>query len=440
MARGIHKLSARRVETLKEPGKYGDGGGLWLRIDPDKSRRWVFRWQRNKTCREMGLGAAADVSLAKAREAASLARAQVADGLDPAEERDRLIEKKAKKAIIPKKAKASFEPVAPPSGAPLFRDFAETYIARHEEGWKNPKHRQQWRNTISTYAGPILDKPVDAVTTDDVVAILSPIWRSVPETASRLRGRIENILDAAKAAKHVNGPWENPARWRGNLIHLLPRGRKKTDVTHHAAIPFEDMPGFYTRLRTRPALAARALELTILSATRTNETLQATWSEFDLDNAVWTIPKERMKMNIEHRVPLSDRAVTILKEIGRSSNRRPNAFVFAGQKQGKSLSNMSMTMVLRRMKLGHYTVHGMRSSFRDYMGDMTDHAETIVEHALAHQVGDETQRAYRRGDAFLKRRRLMSDWATYLLNAPKPVSKRDIRRVRPASRQVRLAT
>lgn len=427
MASGIHKLNARRVETLKEPGKYGDGGGLWLRIDQDKSKRWIFRWQRHKCCREMGLGSVATVSLAKAREAAATARAQVSDGLDPLEERKRLAEEMEKttktKASAKLKGKGKSvdanDQADSVSTTPLFRDYAKTYIATHETGWKNAKHRQQWRNTIMTHAVSILDKPVDTVTVDNVVAVLSPIWRTVPETASRLRGRIENILDAAKAAGHIKSPWENPARWKGNLIHLLPRGRKKTDVNHHPAMPFEDLPGFIQRLRSRAALSARALELTILCATRTNETLGATWSEFDLEAALWVIPKERMKMNVEHRVPLSERSVALLREIARGTNLRPDAYVFKGQKPGRPLSNMSMEMLLRRMDVGHYTVHGMRSSFRDYMGDMTDHSETIVEHALAHQVGDETQRAYRRGNAFMKRRRLMQDWQDYLMSAAK---------------------
>ena len=352
----------------------------------------------------MGLGAVADVSLADAREAAKTARAMIAKGLDPLGERKRVAEK------VQAKTKSQIESIATPSTrkgkrsskVPSFGDFADTYISTQEEGWKNAKHRQQWRNTINTHANAILDIPVNKVTTDDVVAVLAPIWKTVPETASRLRGRIENILDAAKAAKHISSPWENPARWKGNLVHLLSRRKKKSTVKHHPAMPHETLPDFYAKLRLRRALAARALELTILCATRTNETLQMKWSEVDLDSAIWVVPAERMKMGVEHRIPLSDRAVEILKCVSKGSNCHPDTYVFAGQKPGKALSNMSMTMVLRRMKLGHFTVHGMRSSFRDYMGDMTDHAETIVEHALAHQVGDETQRAYRRGNALPK--------------------------------------
>lgn len=405
MGRAKHKLSAKEVEKLKTPGWHGDGGGLWLRIFNDGSRRWIFTWERNKRRREMGLGAAADVTLATARQKAEAALGLLAEGIDPLDARRE--EEEAEATRVAEEAAAQIT-------TPLFGAFAETYIDNHEEGWKNAKHRQQWRNTITTHASAILLKPVDEITSDDVVDILRPIWRSTPETAGRLRGRIENILDAAKASKHIASPWENPARWRGNLIHLLPRRKKKSQVRHHPAMPFEHLPAFIGRLRARPALAARALEITILCATRTNETLCATWREVDFEERVWTVPAERMKMGVEHRIPLSEPAFKIFQDLAKGSNCDPDAYVFAGQKMGKPLSQMSMTMVLRRMKFGHYTVHGMRSSFRDYIGDMTGHPEAIVEQALAHQIGDETTRAYRRGDAFLKRQRLMKDWATYL--------------------------
>lgn len=410
MSRSIHKLSARRVETEKRVGKHSDGGGLWLFITKDGSKRWVFAYERSKKRREMGLGPASDVGLGKARDLASTARELLAQGIDPIEAR-RLAEAEAEEAA----RQAERDRVGPV----LFGAFADDYIDTHEEGWKNPKHRQQWRNTIKTHAAALLEMPAQDIFVDDVVAVLKPIWRTVPETASRLRGRIENILDAAKASKHILGPWENPARWRGNLSHLLPKRRTKKQVRHHPAMPFEELPAFWKRLRTRPALAARALELTILCATRTNETLRMRWSEVDLDAGVWTVPADRMKMEVEHRIPLCNAAVTLLRDIARGSNCDPGDFVFKGGKAGKPLSQMAMTMVLRRMKLGHFTVHGMRSAFRDYMGEMTDHAESVVEQALAHQVGDETSRAYRRGDAFLKRRVLMNDWEAYLLGSRK---------------------
>lgn len=403
----LNKLSARKVETLSKPGWYNDGGGLYLRITEGRPTKWVYIFKRDTKRREMGLGALADVSLAVAREVAASARQMVKDGLDPIEERKAAVVKAAEDA-----ATAARELEGP--STPLFGAFADTYIDTHEEGWRNPKHRQQWRNTIKTHAKPLLVKPVDTITADDVLAILKPIWNKIPETAGRLRGRIENILDAAKASKHIASPWENPARWKGNLIHLLPRRKNKKQVRHHPAIPYEEMPDFMRQLRDRPAIAARALELTVLCATRTNETLKMKWSEVNLQTEVWTVPKERMKMNVEHRIPLPPRAVEIIKDMARASKCDPDSYVFPGQSRGSSLSQMSMTMLLRRMKLGHYTVHGMRSSFRDYMGDMTDHAESTVEQALAHQVGDETSRAYRRGDAFLKRRQVLRDWETYL--------------------------
>lgn len=412
MSRAMHKLSARRVETTKAAGWHGDGGGLWLRIDNNGSKKWVFAWERSKRRREMGLGSAAEISLSAARDMAAAARDLLARGLDPIEERRRA------EAGDERAEDIGHGETAQPS-VPTFGQFADAYIDAHEDGWKNPKHRQQWRNTIKTHAASLLEKPVDAITSDDVVAVLRPIWRKVPETAGRLRGRIENILDAAKASKHIASPWENPARWRGNLIHLLPRRPKKSQVKHHAAMPYGDLPAFFAKLRERPAFAARALELTILCATRTNETLQMKWSELDLEQAVWTVPGERMKMGIEHRVPLPSHAVALLKAQAKMSNQEPEAFVFPGQKPGRPLSQMAMTMVLRRMNLGQFTVHGMRSCFRDYMGDMTDHPESLVEQALAHQIGDETTRAYRRGDAFLKRRLLMQEWQEYLLPARK---------------------
>lgn len=415
MSRSLHKLSARRVETVSTPGWHSDGGGLYLRLGKDGSKRWTFAWERDKRRREMGLGAFANVSLAMARERAAVARAQLADGLDPIEERRAAeeAERASRSADTPTGGGESKQ--AGEQASPHFGVFADKYIDTHADGWKSSKHHKQWRATLWTHAAALLEMPVDTITAEDVASVLRPIWRKIPETAGRVRGRIEIILDAAKASKHIASPWENPARWKGNLVHMLPRQRRKAQVKHHAAIPYEQMPDFFASLRRRGAPAGRALALTILCATRTNETLRMTWSEVDFDAGVWTIPGVRMKMGIEHRVPLSPLALQILQEQARTSNRRPDGYVFAGQKPGTPLSGMAMLMVLRRMNMGQYTVHGMRSSFRDYMGDMTGHPETIVEQALAHQVGDETVRAYRRGDAFLKRRVLMRDWECYLL-------------------------
>ncbi|MDR6113305.1 MULTISPECIES: phage integrase central domain-containing protein [unclassified Sphingomonas] len=412
MGRAIHKLSARRVETVKEPGKYGDGGGLWLRVGKDGSRRWVLIWQRDKRTREMGLGSVADVPLAQARQEAEKARTLIAQGLDPIAARTTSEVDNTAEPDGTTDAQAKRNSEA--STVPTFKEFASTYINIHESGWKNAKHRQQWRNSINTHASNILDMPVNEITADDVAIILSPIWQKKPETASRVRSRIETILDAAKAAKHIPGPWENPARWRGNLIHRLPAQRRKSKVKHHAAMPFEDLPSFYGQLRTRNAVAARALELTILCATRTNETLKMTWGEVDLDTGTWTIPKERMKMEVEHAIPLSTTAIELLKGMAGSNTPPSGQYVFPGEKEGMPLSQMAMTMVLRRMNFGHFTVHGMRSAFSDYMGDMTDFPDALIEQSLAHQVGSEVRRAYRRRNAFLKRRALMEHWAQYV--------------------------
>jgi integrase len=401
--RAIHKLNARRVETEKAIGKYGDGGGLWLIVGKDGSKRWIFAWERDGKRREMGLGSTTAVSLTSARSKALTAREQLADGKDPIVERDAAI---ARAAVIP------------PVEVPLFGTFADEIIDALEDGWKNAKHRQQWRNTLRIHAKRLSKMRVDAITTDDVIAVLRPIWQRIPETAGRLRGRIERVLDAARAKKLIVGPWENPARWKGNLVHFLPqRARLKTG--HHAAMPFSDLPDFIIELHKRAGPAARALELTILCATRTSETLQMKWEEVDLEEGIWIIPAARMKMGIEHRVPLSKQAIALLERQAQGSAPDPDSHVFPGHKRGMPLSQMAMTMMLRRMKLGHFTVHGMRSAFRDYMGEMTDHPETVVEQALAHQVGDATVRAYRRGDAFLKRRLVMRDWANFI-NGAKP--------------------
>jgi integrase len=416
VSRLLHKLSARRVELLKSPGWHGDGGGLWLRIDKYGSRKWVFTWERNKRRREMGLGGVGDVTLAAARHIADSARQQLQRGLDPIDERY-----KFRREELLVDADAAIR-----SQITTFGTFAESYITAREEGWRNSKHRQQWRNTIATHAASLLGKSVDSISTDDIVAVLKPIWRKTPETAGRLRGRLENILDAAMASKHIPSPWENPARWRGNLIHLLPRRPKNSDVKHHAAMPYQDIPAFMEKLRMRQAVAARSLEITILCAARTSETLKMTWEEVDLNKAVWTVPAERMKMGVEHRIPLSKRAIEVLLAMTNTTKRQQGSYVFPGQKAGMPISQMGMTMLLRRMNLGQFTVHGMRSTFRDYMGDMTAHPEAVIEQALAHQVGDETVRAYRRGDAFLKRHAVMEDWARYLNSGPAAAAIADI--------------
>jgi len=298
---------------------------------------------------------------------------------------------------------------AAPVAAQTFGAVALEYIDAHESGWKNPKHRQQWRNTLATYAKPIWDKSVEDVGVDDVIQVLRPIWAVKPETANQVRGRIERVLDAAKVRGLRAG--ENPAVWRGNLAFLLAK-RKKGPKQHHPVMPFAAVPRFMKKLAARTGLAARALELTILTAARTSEVLQARWSEFDLDRGLWVIPAERMKAGKEHRVPLSEPAATLLRLLQTQGD-----FVFPGLKKGKPLSNMAMDMVLRRMKTANCTVHGFRSAFRDWCGEATQFPREIAEHALAHSVGNEVERAYRRGDALEKRRELMSAWAAFATSA-----------------------
>jgi integrase len=286
-----------------------------------------------------------------------------------------------------------------------FKTVAETYIAANEDSWRNDKHRQQWKNTLSTYAYPVIgDLPVAQVGTAHVLKILEPIWKAKAETASRVRGRIETILDAAKARGYRDG--ENPARWRGHIAQILP-ARTRLTRGHHKAMPYEAIPEFIGKLRARDAVAALALEFAILTAARTGEVLGATWAEVDLDKATWTIPAARMKAGKEHRVPLSPRAVEILEAVKPLGKH----WLFPAVKGG-TLSGMAMTMLLRRMK-ADVTVHGFRSGFRDWSAECTGYAHEVAEMALAHTIENKVERAYRRGDLFDKRRRLMADWAAY---------------------------
>jgi integrase len=404
MARALHKLTARRVATLIEPGRHGDGGGLYLSISKDGRRRWIFLFRRQGKLREMGLGAARDVSLADARAKADAARKQVAESLDPIVERERV-----KVAV------------------PTFGEAADSLITAIESQIRNAKHVAQWRMTLREYAAPLRNKPVDQISTEDVLAVLRPIWQTKAETASRLRGRIERVLDAAKAQGHRSG--ENPAAWRGHLALLLPK-RHKLQRGHHAAMPFGEVPAFIAQLRIREAVAARALEFLILTAARTGEVLGATWEEFDPDAKVWTVPAQRMKAAREHRVPLSPRASDILVQMA-EFGRAPGKYVFPSTKLGRPLSVMAMDMLLRRLDQD-VTVHGFRSSFRDWCGELSTFPREVAEAALAHVVGDATERAYRRGDALDKRRPLMEAWATYCSVEPAAVQRSKVSYLRPA--------
>lgn len=385
MARPVNRLSALKIQKLTEPGMHADGDGLYLRVDPAGAKRWVFVFQWQGKRKEMGLGPLSLVSLAEAREERLAARKLVRAGKNPIEERKRT---------------RSLE-----SGV-SFGAYAESWLAGMENGWRNEKHRQQWRNTLKTYGASIWQLPVKDVDTDHILKLLRPIWEDKPETASRVRGRIEKVLDGARAEGLRTG--ENPARWRGHLESVL-KSPKKLKRGHHKALPFKDAAEFMVELRKRDSLSARALEFTILTAARTSETLGATWAEIDLEKKVWTIPEERMKAKRAHRVPLTSDAIIAMGEA-----REPSVFVFPGIKPDKPLSNQSMEMQLRRMKRKDITVHGFRSTFRDWAGDTSDHPREVIEAALAHALGDATERAYRRGDALQKRRLLMEDWAKHL--------------------------
>jgi integrase len=338
----------------------------------------------------MGLGGYPDVSLATARHMAARHREALALGRDPLTEHE-----------TPR--------------VPTFGEEADRYIATHSEAWRNDKHTAQWQMTLTRYAGPLRPLPVDRVAVPDVVAVLKPLWSTRPETASRLRGRIEAVLDAAKAEGFRHG--ENPAAWRGNLRHLLPRPTKLSRG-HHTAMDYKEVPGFMAELRGRRAVAALALEFIILTGARSGEVLGAAWGEVDMDEGVWTVPAIRMKSGRSHRVPLSGRALEILREVhaARSSDAM-DELIFPGSRNGRPLSGMATAMLLRRMGHGEITTHGFRSSFRDWAGEITDFPREIVEAALAHAVGDATERAYRRGDALDKRRQLMEAWASYVGSA-----------------------
>jgi integrase len=395
------KLSAVEVAKAKGPAVLHDGGGLYLRVSETGTKSWVFRFQLDGKRRDMGLGPFPDISLAQARARATEHRKQRYDGIDPLEAK--AAQRQAQRLSVAK--------------GRTFREVAEEFIGRNEAGWRNAKHRQQWRNTLAAYVYPVLgDLPVAAIDTGLVVRVLDPIWTEKPETASRVRGRIEVVLDAATVRGHREGP--NPAQWKGTLAHILPARARVRKVAHHAALPFDDMPMFLAALRGRPGMAARALEFAIFTAARTAEVLGARWSEIDLGAKVWTVPAERMKGAREHRVPLSEAAFAVLEEVRplalmRDGKPDPAAPAFPGPRPALSMSNMTMLMLLRRMKREDLTAHGFRSTFSDWAAERTAYPREVVEMALAHTIGDKVEAAYRRGELFDKRRKLMESWAQF---------------------------
>lgn len=404
MGRARHRLSAINVASRKKPGYYADGGGLYLRVAPGGSKGWIFRFTREGRTRDAGLGAFPTISLSRAREQAEQCRRLLSAGIDPIEAR-----REEREAARSEAAKLH-----------TFEQCATAFIETHEVGWRNDKHRAQWRSTFAAYAYPVFGKvPVQAINTELVLKVLKPLWAEKPETASRLRQRIERVLSWAKVRGYREG--ENPAQWRGHLDHLLPAKTKVRRVEHHAALPYREIPAFMALLREQTSITARALEFLILTATRTGETLGARWDEIDLSERIWTIPGHdpktgrRMKTGKQHRVPLATRVAAIVKEMAESQQ---SEFVFPGAKQGRPLSQMSLMMLLRRMRYGRVTVHGFRSSFRDWVAECTSFPSEVAEMALAHAVPDAVEAAYRRGDLFIKRRKLMEVWAAYCSREP----------------------
>jgi integrase len=388
MGREIDKLSHFTIANAKKWGTYSDGAGLYLQVSKWGTKSWVFRYMLHGERHQMGLGSLHTVSLVEARARARQYRQIILDGKDPLELK--------REAIVAKKlAKARMK---------TFAECADEYIKAKvtDTAMRNDKHRKQWRESLEQYAFPAIgDLPVASIDTPLVLKVLQPIWDRIPETASRLRGRIERILAFATVREYRRG--DNPARWRGHLKEMFAERSKQQ---HLAALPFDQLPAFMAELRNTDTVAARALEFTILTAARRGEVINAVWSEIDLDAKAWTVPAERMKAGEEHVVPLSDRAVEILKSAPGSEGR-----IFA-------ISSTAMWSLTKAMAGREYTVHGFRSTFRDWAGDRTAYPHDVIEFALAHGIPDKASAAYRRYRALDKRRRLMADWARYCYSPP----------------------
>lgn len=382
MARVINKLTDVQCKAAATAGRLSDGGGLYLHVKPSGAKSWAFIWKLGGKRYETGLGSYPSVKLARARIIAADYRQMIADGLNPIDEKKKETE-------------------------PTFGECCDLFLSAKLDEFRNDKHKAQWRSTLETYAASIRPKRVSLIDTDDVLKVLEPIWQEKSETASRLRGRIERVLDFAKAKGWRQG--ENPALWRGHLKSILP-ARQKLSKGHHAAMPYKQVPHFMKLLAGKDAMAARGLEFLILTAARSGEVLNSTWDEIDFNGAIWTVPAHRMKAGKEHRVPLSCTAIEILNSLHET---RTSNYIFAGQKAERPLSNMAFAMLMRRMNYQDLTVHGFRSAFRDWVGDETSFQREVAEQALAHRVGDATERAYRRADALQKRRELMEAWAGY---------------------------
>jgi integrase len=378
-------LTSTKATNLKKTGMHTDRDGLYLNITKTGAKSWIYRYQLNGKRREMGLGSFTAYSLAEAREIAAPYRKMQKQGIDPMNYRDSLSSRNVSNS---------------------FRSCAEAYIKSHESGWKNPKHIKQWASTLEQYAYPVIgDMAVDQIDTEHVMQVLTPIWNTKTETASRVRGRIENVLSWAIVQKYRQSP--NPAIWRGHLSMLLPKRSKVQQVQHHPALPYKEIPKLMALLRAIDSVPARAMELTILTCTRTNETIQATWGEIDFEEKLWIIPKDRMKAGREHRAPLSNQAISILELLPRL-----NDWVFPSTRT--HISNNAMLLCLKnQLGFGNITVHGFRSTFRDWAAEVSTYPREVAEAALAHVVSDKTEAAYQRGDLLEKRRQMIQEWSNY---------------------------
>ncbi len=384
------KLTARKVDHLNDPGMYSDGNGLYLRVTKTGTKGWIHRYQMKGNRKDMGLGTLETISLKKAREKAADNRKLITKGIDPIAAREAEEEEKHKLSM------------------PTFDDCAAQVISDRATGWKNPKSAQQWTNTLNQYASPTIGTmPVDNVDTELVMRVLEPIWGVKTETASRVRNRIEIILNWARVKGYRAG--ENPAQWRGHLEYLLPQRNKVQKPQHHSALPYREINTFMVKLNPKTSISAKALRLTILTACRTNEVIGAAWDEIDLEQKIWTIPGNRMKMEKPHTVPLSKQVVSLLESMPRQGD-----WLFPSHQYGKHIGNMAMLVLLKReMGYADHTVHGFRSTFRDWTAEETNAANIVAEMALAHAIGSGVEKHYRRGDLLAKRALLMQQWADY---------------------------
>ena len=394
MPRKAAELPPLSINRLKEPGLWAVGGvaGLYLHVNARGARSWILRVVVGDKRRDMGLGGYPDIGVADARQKAREARLKIEQGVDPI-----LLRKQAKSELMALQATDK-----------TFEQAAGEYIKIHADSWSNDKHRKQWESTLAAYAFPVVGKlSLRHIRQEHILKILEPIWTTKTETATRVRGRMESILDWAKVKGLRSG--ENPAAWKGHLDHMLPAPTRLKKIEHLTAVPVREMPGFMVKLRQAAGIAAQALEFLILTAARSGEVRGITWEEVSLDDALWIVPAERMKMKKEHRVPLSDRAMSILKSQPRIDE---NPLVFPAPR-GSQMSDATMSAVLKRMGV-KATVHGFRSSFRDWCGDYTNYPRDLAEQCLAHEADDPVEAAYRRGDALERRREIMREWAGFL--------------------------